>query len=85
MIVTKVGARRLADKSWVHALSPPELIDGVHDSLRSLGLDALDVVNVQVGAVLESSEGSIEEPLMVALEETRLSASEWHPYGCEES
>jgi aryl-alcohol dehydrogenase-like predicted oxidoreductase len=65
VIVTKVGARRGADKSWIHALSRQELVDGVHDNLRNLGLNALDVVNLRVGAVLEPSEGSIEEPLTV--------------------
>ncbi len=68
VIVTKVGARRLEDKSWVHALSRQELIDGVHDNLRNLGLDALDVVNLRVGAVMGPSEGSIEEPLTVLAE-----------------
>ena len=68
VIVTKVGARRLADKSWVHALSRQDLIDAVHDNLRNLGLDALDVVNLRVGAVMEPAEGSIEEPLTVLAE-----------------
>jgi pyridoxine 4-dehydrogenase len=63
VIVTKVGARRLEDKSWVHALSRRELIDAVHDNLRNLGLDTLDVVNLRVGGMMEPSEGSIEEPL----------------------
>ena len=65
VIVTKVGARRGEDKSWLHARSPRELIDGVHDNLRNLALDALDVVNLRVGEVLAPSEGSIEEPLTV--------------------
>ena len=68
VIVTKVGARRGADKSWIHALSRQELIDGVHDNLRNLGLDALDVVNLRVGGVMGPSEGSIEEPLTVLAE-----------------
>jgi pyridoxine 4-dehydrogenase len=68
VIVTKLGARRPEDKSWVHALSRQELIDGVHDNLRNLGLDALDVVNLRVGGVLNPSEGSIEEPLAVLAE-----------------
>ena len=42
VIVTKLGARRGDDKSWTHALSRQELIDGVHDNLRNLGLDVLD-------------------------------------------
>ena len=65
VIVTKVGARRGEDKSWIHALSRQELIDGVHDNLRNLGLDRLDVVNLRVGGVMGPSEGSIEEPLTV--------------------
>jgi aryl-alcohol dehydrogenase-like predicted oxidoreductase len=68
VIVTKVGARRGEDKSWIHALSRQELIDGIHDNLRNLGLDCLDVVNLRVGGVMGPSEGSIEEPLTVLAE-----------------
>jgi pyridoxine 4-dehydrogenase len=68
VIVTKLGARRLGDKSWVHALSGQELIDGVHDNLRNLGFDTLHVVNLRVGAVMGPSEGSIEEPLTAVAE-----------------
>ena len=68
VIVTKVGARREADKSWPHALSRKELIDAVHDNLRNLGLDSLDVVNLRVGGMMEPTEGSIEEPLTVLAE-----------------
>ena len=68
VIVTKVGARRGADKSWIHALSRQELIEAVHDNLRNLGLDTLDVVNLRVGGVTGASEGSIEEPLTVLAE-----------------
>ncbi len=68
VIVTKVGARRGADKSWLHALSRQELIDAVHDNLRNLGLDRLDVVNLRVGGVMGPAEGSIEEPLTVLAE-----------------
>ena len=64
-LVTKVGARRGADKSWIPALSRQELIDGVHDNLKNLGLDSLDVVNLRVGGVMGPSEGSIGEPLTV--------------------
>jgi pyridoxine 4-dehydrogenase len=60
MIVTKVGARRGADKSWIQALSRQELIAGIQDNLQNLGLDALDVVNLRVGGMMEPSEGSIE-------------------------
>jgi pyridoxine 4-dehydrogenase len=68
VIVTKVGARRGADKSWIHALSRQELIDAVHDNLRHLGLDALDVVNLRVGGITGPTEGSIKEPLSVLAE-----------------
>ncbi|MGC2170735.1 MAG: aldo/keto reductase family oxidoreductase [Candidatus Sulfotelmatobacter sp.] len=68
VIVTKLGARRGSDKSWIHALSRQELIDGLHDNLRNLGLDSIDVVNLRVGGVAEPSEGSIEEPLTVLAE-----------------
>jgi len=68
LIVTKVGARRGEDKSWIPALSRQELIDGIHDNLRNLGLDVLDVVNLRVGGFTEPSEGSIEEPLTVLAE-----------------
>jgi pyridoxine 4-dehydrogenase len=68
VIVTKVGARRVPDKSWLHALSRPELMDAVHDNLRNLGLDRLDVVNLRVGGVMGPSEGSIAEPLTVLAE-----------------
>jgi pyridoxine 4-dehydrogenase len=68
VIVTKVGARRGEDKSWIHALSLQELIDGVHDNLRNLELDVLDVVNLRVGGIMGPSEGSIEEPLTVLAE-----------------
>ena len=68
VIVTKIGARRGEDKSWIHALSRQEITDGVHDNLRNLGLNALDVVNLRVGGVMGPSEGSIEEPLTVLAE-----------------
>jgi pyridoxine 4-dehydrogenase len=68
VIVTKLGARRGTDKSWIHALSRQELIEGAHDNLRNLGLETLDVVNLRVGGVMEPSEGSIEEPLTVLAE-----------------
>src|SRR6202795_1723540 len=68
VIVTKLGARRGSDKSWIHALSRQELIDGVHDNLRNLGLDALDIVNLRVGGIMEPGEESIEDPLTVLAE-----------------
>ncbi len=68
VIVTKVGARRGADKSWLHALSRQELIDAVHDNLRNLSLDKIDVVNLRVGGVMGPTEGSLEEPMTVLAE-----------------
>ena len=68
VIVTKIGARRGQDKSWIHALSREEIIGGVHDNLRNLGVDRLDVVNLRVGGFTEPSEGSIAEPLTVLVE-----------------
>ena len=68
VIVTKVGARRGADKSWIPALSRQEIINGVHDNLKNLGVDAVEVVNLRVGGIAEPSEGSIEEPLSALVE-----------------
>jgi aryl-alcohol dehydrogenase-like predicted oxidoreductase len=68
VIVTKVGARRGPDKSWLHALSRQELADAVDDNLRNLGLDYLDVVNLRVGGITEPGQESIEEPLTVLAE-----------------
>ncbi len=68
VIVTKLGARRGADKSWLPALSRQALIDGVHDNLRNLGVDTLDVVNLRVGGMSAPSEGSIATPLTVLVE-----------------
>jgi len=60
VIVTKVGATRGADASWNPAQSPAELTAAVHDNLRNLGVDALDVVNLRVmGDVHAPAEGSI--------------------------
>ena len=67
-IVTKVGARRGPDKSWPTALSKQELTDAVHDNLRHLGLDALDVVNLRVGGQQGPNDNSIAEPLSVLAE-----------------
>jgi pyridoxine 4-dehydrogenase len=68
LIVTKVGARRGADKSWIPALSRQDLINAVDDNLRNLGVEILDVVNLRVGGVEEPSEGSIAEPLGALIE-----------------
>jgi pyridoxine 4-dehydrogenase len=68
VIVSKIGARRGTDKSWIHALSRQEIIDGVHDNLRNLGLDRLDAVNLRVGGITGPTAGSIKEPLTVLAE-----------------
>ncbi len=65
VIVTKVGARRAADRSWPVALSAKELTEAVHDNLRNLGLEALDIVNLRVGGIHGPSEASIAEPFAV--------------------
>jgi aryl-alcohol dehydrogenase-like predicted oxidoreductase len=66
VIVTKIGARRGADASWIPAFSPQELTAAVHDNLRHLGVDVLDVVNLRaMFGVHGPAEGSIEAPLSV--------------------
>jgi aryl-alcohol dehydrogenase-like predicted oxidoreductase len=60
-VVTKLGARRGADASWIPALSPAELESGLHDNLRNLGLEAMDVVNLRVGGLSGPEPGSIAE------------------------
>ncbi len=65
VIVTKIGARRGEDKSWNPAFSPEELTQAVHDNLRNLGLDVLDVVNVRLMFAHGPAEGSLEAPLTV--------------------
>jgi aryl-alcohol dehydrogenase-like predicted oxidoreductase len=69
VIVTKVGARRGADASWNPAFSAAELTQAVHDNLRNLGMDALDVVNLRLMFDVHGpAEGSIEAPLTVLAE-----------------
>lgn len=63
VLVTKVGARRGSDGSWPHARSRQEIIDAVHDNLRNLGLDALDVVNLRLGGLTGPEDEPFEEPL----------------------
>jgi pyridoxine 4-dehydrogenase len=66
VIVTKLGARRPADGSWQPAISPRDLTEGVHDNLRNLGLDALDIVNYRAaGAIHGPAEGSIASEVTV--------------------
>jgi aryl-alcohol dehydrogenase-like predicted oxidoreductase len=66
VIVTKLGACRPADGSWQPASSPEDLTEGVHDNLRNLGLEALDIVNYRaMGAVHGPAEGSIAKEVTV--------------------
>jgi pyridoxine 4-dehydrogenase len=69
VIVTKLGARRPADGSWQPAFSPQDLTEGVHDNLRNLGLDALDIVNYRaMGAIHGPAEGSIAREVTVLVD-----------------
>jgi pyridoxine 4-dehydrogenase len=68
VIVTKVGAVRGADASWISALTPADLTRAVHDNLRNLRVNALDVVNLRVGGIFEPNESSIEEPFATLVE-----------------
>jgi aryl-alcohol dehydrogenase-like predicted oxidoreductase len=69
VIVTKIGARRGEDGSWIRAASREALTQAVHDHLRNLEFDVLDVVNFRsMLGVHKPAEGSIEEPLTVLVE-----------------
>ena len=66
VIVTKVGVLRAPDRSWPKALSKDELVSAIHDNLRNLGLETLDVVNLRVGTAREGPfQESIAEPFGV--------------------
>jgi aryl-alcohol dehydrogenase-like predicted oxidoreductase len=67
-IVTKVGAWRDPAGAWLPALSPPELRQAVHDNLEHLGLEALDVVNLRLGASRDSAREPLAEPFGVLAE-----------------
>ena len=69
VIVTKIGAKRGADASWIPAMSPADLTQAVHDNLRNLSLDVLDVVNLRSAFdIHRPAEGSLEEPLTTLAE-----------------
>jgi pyridoxine 4-dehydrogenase len=69
VIVTKLGAVRGDDGSWLPALEPEDIKRGVHDNLRNLGLDVLDVVNMRImGSVHSPAEGSIEKQVSALAE-----------------
>ena len=68
VIVTKLGAVRGDDASWIPARTPADLTRGVHDNLRNLGVEALDVVNLRVGGIHGPVEGSIEQQFVTMAE-----------------
>jgi pyridoxine 4-dehydrogenase len=68
VIVTKVGARRGPDGSWLHARSRQEIIDAVHDNLRNLSLDSLQVVNLRLGGFAAPEDEPFEEALSALAE-----------------
>ena len=77
VIVTKISARRGEDGSWIPAFSRQELTAAIHDNLRNLGLDVLDVVNLRsMFSIHEPAEGSIEAPMTVLVELTTISRIE---------
>ncbi|NOK15603.1 oxidoreductase [Corallococcus carmarthensis] len=67
VIVSKLGGRRGADKSWLPALSPAEIRSDLQDNLRHLGLDALDVVNLRMMS-MTPTEGPLDKELAVLIE-----------------
>ena len=68
IIVTKVGARRGSDGSWLHARSRQDVINAIYDNLRNLGLGALDVVNLRLGGLTGPTDEPFEEPLTALVE-----------------
>jgi aryl-alcohol dehydrogenase-like predicted oxidoreductase len=67
VLVTKVGARRGDDKSWIPTSSAAELTSQVHDNLKNLGVDALEIVNLRCGTPMGPSEDSIADRLAVLI------------------
>jgi pyridoxine 4-dehydrogenase len=67
-LVTKVGARRGDDGSWILDRSRENLVESIHGNLRNLGLEALDIVNLRMGGFAAPEPGSIAEPLKVLIE-----------------
>ena len=68
VIVTKVGAKRDSNGGWPHARKRQEIIDAVHDNLRNLGVDTLDVVNLRIGGMMGPTDEPFEEPLTALVE-----------------
>ena len=74
-MVTKVGARRGDDGSWIPSLTPESLIQQVHENLGHLGLEALDVVNLRVGGPETPGGDSLAEPFSALAELQRQASS----------
>ncbi len=69
VLVTKLGGRRGDDASWLPAMTPAELVRGVHDNLRNLGVEVLEVVNLRLmGRIHGPAEGSLAEPFTALVE-----------------
>ncbi len=68
ILVTKVGARRGDDGSWILDRSRENLVESIHDNLRNLGAETLDIVNLRMGGFTSPEPGSIAEPLNVLIE-----------------
>jgi aryl-alcohol dehydrogenase-like predicted oxidoreductase len=68
VMVTKVGSRRDSDGGWPHARSRQEIHSAVHDNLRHLGLDAMEVVNLRLGGFMDPEDEPFEEPLTALAE-----------------
>jgi pyridoxine 4-dehydrogenase len=64
-LVTKVGSRRGADGSWIPDRSRENLVESIHDNLRNLGLEALDIVNLRMGGFSAPEPRSIAEPMKI--------------------
>jgi pyridoxine 4-dehydrogenase len=65
VLVTKVGARRTPDGGWPEALAPDELREAVHDNLKRLGVERIDVVNLRMPGFAQPEDRSVEEPFTV--------------------
>jgi aryl-alcohol dehydrogenase-like predicted oxidoreductase len=68
VIVTKVGARRGSDGSWPHARSRQEILEAVHDNMRHLGREVLQIVNLRMGGLMTPDDEPLEEPLAALAE-----------------
>jgi aryl-alcohol dehydrogenase-like predicted oxidoreductase len=68
VIVSKIGCRRGADKSWIRAMAKDEIIAGIQDNLRNLKIDAIDIVNLRMGTFVEPTDEPLSEPLSVLVD-----------------